>query len=213
MWAAPTLNQRQPRVPHPCRQLHRATGWETEDLNVQTLSSTLARVPHSSRTWLEWGVQPSIPAHTEAALSPPQRRHPCPNQQPNPPTPPTEPREKCRAITTDGHRCKNGATYNGHLCWPHAHHRNPVLPDPSHVVVPLLEDHASVQLVLSQVTHGLLTNKLDPERARAIIYACQVTAVTLPRPARLPSPESNPPRPDSLATGDRGLGTKQGTVD
>ena len=112
------------------------------------------------------------------------------------PEPPTElipaPRERCRAITTDGHRCKNGATYNGHLCWPHAHHRHPVLPDPTHVVIPLLEDHASIQLVLSQVTHGLLTHKLDTDRARTIIYSCQIAASTMPRPPRLPTPQPGP---------------------
>ncbi|MGB7170454.1 MAG: hypothetical protein WBD32_15710 [Acidobacteriaceae bacterium] len=106
------------------------------------------------------------------------------------PTPAEKPR--CRAITTSGHRCKNNAAHNGHLCYPHAHHRNPVLPDPTHVAIPLLEDHASIQLVLSQVTHGLLTLKLDPERARAIIYCCQVAAATMPRPPRMSTPQANP---------------------
>ncbi|HZZ40811.1 MAG TPA: hypothetical protein VFE06_16870 [Acidobacteriaceae bacterium] len=104
----------------------------------------------------------------------------------------TEKRDRCRAITTDGHRCKNGATYNGHLCWPHAHHRHPVMPDPTHVAIPLLEDLASVQLVLSQITHGLFTYKLDTDRARAMIYACQVASSTMPRPPRLPSPGTDP---------------------
>ncbi|MGA7521848.1 MAG: hypothetical protein WBW84_05170, partial [Acidobacteriaceae bacterium] len=93
------------------------------------------------------------------------------------------------------------------------------------------EDHASVQLVLSQITHGLLSNKLDPERARALIYACQVAAATMPRPPRLPTPPQSPqtsgapslsrqhlgatgwePGPESLGTGDRGLGTDESLV-
>ncbi|MGA7521433.1 MAG: hypothetical protein WBW84_03070, partial [Acidobacteriaceae bacterium] len=96
----------------------------------------------------------------------------------NAPTPEEKPR--CRAITTSGHRCKSNAMHKSHLCYPHSVHRNPVLPDPTHVAIPVLEDHASVQLVLSQITHGLLSNKLDPERARALIYACQVAAATMP---------------------------------
>jgi len=113
---------------------------------------------------------------------------------------PNQPKPRCRAIKTDGHRCKNPATWSGHLCWPHAHHRNPVLPDPSHVVVPLLEDHASVQLVLSQVAHGLLTHKLEVDRARALIQLCQVASFTLPRPPRMPTPKPDPPDPMTRAT-------------
>ncbi len=111
-------------------------------------------------------------------------------------TPAPEEKPRCRAITTDGHRCKSGALYEGHLCWPHFHHRHPVLPDPTHVSIPLLEDHASIQLVLSQVAHGLLTHKLDSERARALIYTCQVANATLPRPPRMPSPQPTQPTPD-----------------
>ncbi len=112
----------------------------------------------------------------------------------------TKKRDRCRALTTDGHRCKKGATYNGHLCFPHAHHRHPVLPHPSHVAIPLLEDHASIQLVLSQTAHGLLSNKLDPERARALIYACQVAATTMPRPPRMPSPQPRVPHLPGVGT-------------
>jgi hypothetical protein len=97
----------------------------------------------------------------------------------------------CRAITTAGQRCKNDALDNSHLCYSHARHRHPTLPHPTQVSIPLLEDHASVQLVTTQVIHGLLTLKMEPDRARTILYALSIVASTLPRFARLPAP--NPP--------------------
>jgi hypothetical protein len=99
------------------------------------------------------------------------------------------PKLQCRAIRTDGRRCRGIALDGLHLCYPHYHHRFPALADPGHVSVPLLEDAASIQLLMTQVAHGLLSNKLDPARARTTIWAAQVAAFTLPRPARLKDPE------------------------
>ena len=104
------------------------------------------------------------------------------------PTQPT-PKPQCRAIRTDGHRCRGIALAGLHLCYAHYHHRFPSLADPDHLSVPLLEDAASIQLLMTQVAHGLLSNKLDPARARTAIWAAQVAAYTLPRPARLKDPE------------------------
>ncbi len=102
----------------------------------------------------------------------------------------------CRAVTTAGQRCKNDALDNSHLCYSHARHRHPTLPHPTQVSIPLLEDHASVQLVTTQIVHGLLTLKMDPERARTILYALSIVASTLPRLARLPTPNPSAPTPE-----------------
>jgi hypothetical protein len=99
------------------------------------------------------------------------------------------PKPQCRAIRTDGRRCRGIALHGLHLCYPHYHHRFPALADPGHLSIPLLEDAASIQLLMTQVAHGLLSNKLDPARARTTIWAAQVAAFTLPRPARLKDPE------------------------
>jgi hypothetical protein len=100
-----------------------------------------------------------------------------------------QPKPQCRAIRTDGRRCRGIALHGLHLCYSHYHHRFPALADPDHLSVPLLEDAASIQLLMTQVAHGLLSNKLDPARARTAIWAAQVAAFTLPRPARLKDPE------------------------
>ena len=110
------------------------------------------------------------------------------------PVPCNLPRPHCRAIKTDGTRC-NGLVLKGlHLCWSHFHHRHPALADKDHISIPLLEDHASIRLVMTQIVHGLLSMKLDPARAKAAIWAAQVAAHTLPRPARLKGnePEGEP---------------------
>ena len=122
--------------------------------------------------------------------------NPAPTTDPDPGSPDPVPpagRPRCRALTTEGRRCKNGALDDSHLCSAHARNRFPELPDPTHVAIPLLEDHASVQLIVSQVVHGLLSHKLELDRARTTLYALQIVAATLPRPARLtPSPDSSP---------------------
>ena len=100
-----------------------------------------------------------------------------------------QPKPQCRALTTDGHRCRSTVLNGLHLCYSHYHHRFPALPDPDHVSLPLLEDGPSIRLLMTQVAHGLLSMKLDPVRARTTIWAAQVAWSTLPRPARLTAPE------------------------
>jgi len=108
-----------------------------------------------------------------------------------------EKRPQCRAITTDGTRCRAYALKGIHLCHSHFHHRFPALPDADHISIPLLEDPASVQLLMTQIAHGLLSMKLDPLRARTTIWAAQVAASTFPRPARL-KPQDPPPPGDPV---------------
>ena len=98
-----------------------------------------------------------------------------PVQLPALPVPP-QPKPRCRALTISGHRCKNNAVDGIHLCLQHYNHRYPALPDPKHVTVPFLEDDSSISLMLTQVAHGLLSNQLDPVRARTTIYDLQVAA-------------------------------------
>jgi hypothetical protein len=92
-------------------------------------------------------------------------------------------RPQCRALTVDGHRCKNHVLGGLHLCFSHYRNRHPALPDPSHVSVPLLEDRSAVQLMATQILHGILSRRLDPLTARAALAALRVAALTLPRPA------------------------------
>lgn len=92
---------------------------------------------------------------------------------------------RCRALTVNGRMCHQRAMRGESFCVGHRH-RNPVCPQKGgKVSVPLLEDISAIQLVASQVAHGLFTETLDPWRAGKILYACQVAAMTVPRPARV----------------------------
>ena len=82
-----------------------------------------------------------------------------------------------------------------HLCVAHATNRFPVCPKGSRVAIPLLEDLDTIQVVATQVAQGLFADSLDPLRAGKILYACQIAALTIPRPARLPPVEKLPLAP------------------
>jgi hypothetical protein len=56
------------------------------------------------------------------------------------------------------------------------------------IVMPLLEDHSSIQLVLSQAAHGVFTGLIDNRDARTLAFICQVAALTLPPPPPPPPP-------------------------
>ncbi|HKR28216.1 MAG TPA: hypothetical protein VJS11_12210 [Acidobacteriaceae bacterium] len=104
------------------------------------------------------------------------------------PAPSTRPR--CRALTVGGHRCKNKVLGGLHLCFSHYRNRRPALPDqPKNVSVPLLEDRSAIQLMTTQILHGILSHRLDPERARVALYAIRIAALTLPRPRQQPEPQ------------------------
>ena len=98
--------------------------------------------------------------------------HPVPAQRP-----------QCRALTVGGHRCKNKVVGGLHLCFSHYRSRRPALPDPRHVSVPLLEDASAIQLMATQILHGILSRTLDHATARAATAILRVAAMTLPRPS------------------------------
>ncbi len=89
-------------------------------------------------------------------------------------------RPSCRALTVDGHRCKNKVLGGLHLCFSHYRNRRPALPEPRSVSVPLLEDRSAIQLLATQILHGLLSHRLDPLRARVALSALRIAALTVP---------------------------------
>ena len=104
-------------------------------------------------------------------------------QAPVPSTAPaTAPKDRrCRSLRVNGLQCNSTALLGQNFCHTHLHYRRPEFPK-GNVVVPLLEDHSSIQLVLSQLAHGLFTSAVDPQSARSLAYICQVASSTLPRP-------------------------------
>lgn len=104
-------------------------------------------------------------------------------------------RRRCRYLTVGGHPCKQNPLIGEDFCFQHGKHRHPVCPSGLKVVVPLIENAETVQLVSTQVTQGLFAGTLDPWRAGKILYALQVAAMTFSRPARLQPVKVEPVEP------------------
>jgi hypothetical protein len=91
----------------------------------------------------------------------------------------------CRYLTVRGLPCRQRPLIGQDFCYQHGKHRHPVCPSGPNVVVPLIENPETVQLITTQVTQGIFAGTIDSVRAGKILYACQVAALTFPRPARL----------------------------
>jgi hypothetical protein len=131
----------------------------------------------------------SLPQPIPLAAGPfdPSRALPAPAQRP-----------QCRALTSDGHRCKNKVVGGLHLCFSHYRNRRPALPEPRNASVPLLEDHSAIQLMATQILQGVLSLRIDPLRARAALYALHIAALTLPRQVA-PTAPAAPAEPEPAA--------------
>ena len=118
--------------------------------------------------------------------------NPAPAQTTAPTSAPKD--RRCRSLRVNGLQCNSTALLGQAFCHTHLHYRHPEFPK-GKIVLPLLEDHSSIQLVLSQAAHGLFTCAVDPQTARSLAYICQVASGTLPRPVapRLKPTDEKPP--------------------
>ena len=103
---------------------------------------------------------------------------------PEVPTTPTETDPNvpyyCRYLTTKGEQCRQIALNGRNFCFAHRD------PEPDFgcrkIKVPILEDSASIQLMLTKILHGLLNDHFPGTVASKAIYCCQVAASTIARP-------------------------------
>ncbi len=86
----------------------------------------------------------------------------------------------CRHLTTKGVQCRQASLNGRNFCYAHRN-RNLAFGHGS-VKVPLLEDSASIQLMLTKILHAILNDHLNGVLASKAVYCCQVAASTLPRP-------------------------------
>ena len=86
----------------------------------------------------------------------------------------------CRYLTTKGEQCRQIALNGRNFCFAHRD------PEPDFgcrkIKVPILEDSASIQLMLTKILHGLLNDHFPGTVASKAIYCCQVAASTIARP-------------------------------
>jgi hypothetical protein len=101
----------------------------------------------------------------------------------------------CRYLTVRGLPCQQHPLIGQDFCYQHGKHRHPVCPSGPNVVIPLIENPETIQLIATQVAQGLFAETLDPWRAGKILYALQVAAMTFSRPARLQPVKAEPVEP------------------
>ena len=94
---------------------------------------------------------------------------------------------ECRHIFTSGKKCQSPALKERDFCYFHSNRRKrsahtkeayePYIPpqDTAHDLTPL-EDADAIQLALSDVVLALAANRIDPRRARILIYGLQVAS-------------------------------------
>ena len=94
---------------------------------------------------------------------------------------------ECRHIFTSGKKCQSPALRDQSFCYFHGNTRKrpapkdeayePYIPpqDTAHNLPPL-EDADAIQLALSDVVLALAANRIDPRRARILIYGLQVAS-------------------------------------
>ena len=94
---------------------------------------------------------------------------------------------ECRHIFTSGRKCQSPALTDQNFCYFHSNTRKrptprtqpyePYIEPQANVLdLPPLEDADSIQLALSDVILALAANRIDPRRARILIYGLQVAS-------------------------------------
>jgi hypothetical protein len=94
---------------------------------------------------------------------------------------------ECRHIFTSGKKCQSPALSDQNFCYFHSNTRKRpapanqpyqpyVEPKERALALPPLEDADAIQLALSDVILALAANRIDPRRARILIYGLQVAS-------------------------------------
>jgi hypothetical protein len=90
---------------------------------------------------------------------------------------------ECRHIFTSGKRCQSPALRDQDFCYFHQSNRRRAASksrpgEPSAAALPLtpLDDADAIQLAISDVVLALAANRIDPRRARILIYGLQVAS-------------------------------------
>ncbi len=107
----------------------------------------------------------------------------------------------CEHVKSNGHFCGSPALRGRNYCFFHLTHIGRQMraeqlaanPNQDPLALPLLEDAASIQLALMQVTDALLRGTLDPKRAGLVLYALQTASSNLRHMAKESADNANDP--------------------
>ena len=109
---------------------------------------------------------------------------------------------RCCSLTISGNRCKQSAVRGQNYCTTHLNRNPRVFEEPGHIIIPLLEDHAAVQLTATKILSGLANGTIKPDVANAMNHTLSTVVRTLPRPAPLKPGHSEPRQQPALFTVD-----------
>jgi hypothetical protein len=90
----------------------------------------------------------------------------------------------CRHIKTNGQRCQSPALSGSAYCYFHsrvhtmAKAKSSIWDD---IKLPLLEDTASIQVAISQITAAFLSSRIDARRTGLLLYALQIASHNIDR--------------------------------
>ncbi len=110
---------------------------------------------------------------------------------------------ECRHIFTSGKKCQSPALKEQPFCYFHSNTRKQPRPantpydpyiDPKETTLdlPSLEDADAIQLALSDVILALAANRIDPRRARILIYGLQIASQNNRHRAAMAAKEETP---------------------
>jgi hypothetical protein len=88
--------------------------------------------------------------------------------------------QRCQHVKATGTQCESLAMPEKPFCHYHQQWR-PMTIMGTKIVLPLLEDAASIQLAITQVTHMLINFMIDHKTASLALYALQVASMNLKR--------------------------------
>jgi hypothetical protein len=95
-------------------------------------------------------------------------------------------KNRCRHIAYSGYQCRRPSLEGQPFCYQHARFSEPQPAPPRYsrepaVMIPLLDDRATVQVVIAEVMRALVTRSIAAEEARALFYGLQLASANLGR--------------------------------
>ena len=109
---------------------------------------------------------------------------------------------RCCALKVSGDQCRQSALRGHNYCTTHIDREPHVFARPGHIIIPLLDDPAAVQLTATKVVSALANGTMKPDVANAINRSLNTAARTFPRPPRLKPGQSEPRQQPALFTVD-----------
>lgn len=94
-------------------------------------------------------------------------------------------KNRCRHIAYSGYQCRRPSLEGQSFCYQHAKFSEPQPASPYSrqpaIMIPLLDDRATLQVVIAEVMRALVVRSITAEEARAIFYGLQLASANLGR--------------------------------